>query len=386
MDTTTANRQQTVEAFAEVMASLNRGDQHIAALRALTFWCGAGFSKAWNPQSPTEGSLFRISKEQIATFNNLSHVLEALGWDDNDGIGFEGFKTLTYVIEMQLKYPDIRNRYLDENNLRFSISEIRTFIQNRFEQLCDLDYVSPRTGRFDSQADPSRTREALLAFFEGLVHAPAHAVDSSDDPTVHFVTTNYEFTVETILDNIGARAVPVLGSLYRGISPHRVCGRSIWEHPRTSFRHNLIKLNGGFEILRDGEGYELEYRTRRADDVRESPPILILPSRDQDYSEPYYREIFPKAVRVLRETSVLVVVGYSMPREDALIRFVLRQLADSGADARGKYIFCIDLKGPEILDARLRWTFHSVGRIGWPKVHYYSGRFEDFCLDYAAAK
>ena len=84
---------------------------------------------------------------------------------------------------------------------------------------------------------------------------------------------------------------------------------------------------------------------------------------------------------MLRDTRVLVIVGYSMPREDALVRFVLRQLAESGEDARGKYIFCIDLKGSDILETRLRWTFNSIDRLGWPRVHYYPGKFEDFCAE-----
>ena len=89
--------------------------------------------------------------------------------------------------------------------------------------------------------------------------------------------------------------------------------------------------------------------------MQASPPILILPSREQDYTDPYFRAIFSKAVRVLRETRVLIIVGYSMPREDALILFILRQLAESVEYTHGKYIFCIDLKAPDILDRCINW-------------------------------
>ena len=119
-----------------------------ATVRTMSFWCGAGFSKAWAPQSPTEGTLFSISRERIDNFRNLSHVLNALGWGDNDGIGFEGFKTLRYVLSMQLRYPDIRNRFLDEQNLALSVDEIRTFVQQRFEELSELNYVGAENNRF----------------------------------------------------------------------------------------------------------------------------------------------------------------------------------------------------------------------------------------------
>jgi hypothetical protein len=374
-------RRAAVVAFRDIAGCIAQDGESLAALRTVTFWGGAGFSKAWNPQSPTEGSLFSISRAEIETFKNLAHVLTALGWDENDGIGFEGFKTLRYVIDMQLKYPDIRNRYLDLQSLELSIQEIRTFIHNRFNTLCDLKNTDAETGKFPVASVLPDNQRAIQEFFESLTGLCGGPAGGHGGPILNFITTNYDFTIETILDNPGIADRPVFRRLYRGISPHHICGRSIWDQRRSVFDHNLIKLNGGFEILRDGDGYDFEYRNRPAEAVRDNPPILILPSREQDYTDPYFKEIFPKAVRVLRDTRILVIVGYSMPREDALVRFVLRQLAESGEDARGKYIFCIDLKGSGILDTRLRWTFNSIDRMGWPKVHYYPGKFEDFCAE-----
>ena len=385
-DAALTERQAAVTAFRDITGRLSQDGDALAALRTVTFWGGAGFSKAWNPQSPTEGTLFSISRSEIETFKNLSHVLNALGWDDNDGIGFEGFKTLRYVIDMQLKYPDIRNRYLDEQSLQLSIREIRTFIHNRFSSLCDLNHVNLATGRFRASPFLSETQRPIHGFFEWLEGLCRNRKEDDEGGLIlNFITTNYDFTIETILDNLGEADRPIFRRLYRGITPHRFCGQSVWDQRRSVFDHSLIKLNGGFEILRDGEGYHFEYRDRPLEAVRDNPPILILPSREQDYTDPYFKEIFPKAVRVLRDTRVLVIVGYSMPREDALVRFILRQLAESGEDARGKYIFCIDLKGSDILDSRLRWTFNSIGRMGWPRVHYYPGKFEDFCAEARAA-
>ena len=349
--------------------------------RTVSFWCGAGFSKAWSPQSPTEGILFSISRERIENFRNLSHVLNALGWGENDGIGFEGFKTLRYVLNMQLRYPDIRNRFLDEHNLNLSVDEIRTFVQQRFEELSDLNYVDMETSRFPLPKLLDDNQSAIMAFFRQLSTAELTGLGFGDGVLYHYITTNYDYTIETILDNIDDQKAPIVNRVYRGVSPEVICGEPSWNRPAHTFDHNLIKLNGGFEILDVRDRYHFEYRHRDAADVQERPPILILPSREQDYTDPYFRTIFSKAVRVLRDTQVLVIVGYSMPREDALLLFILRQLAESAEDAHGKYIFCIDLKAPDLLNRRLNWTFNYAKKFEWPKVFHYTGRFENFCKE-----
>lgn len=97
---------------------------------------------------------------------------------------------------------------------------------------------------------------------------------------------------------------------------HRACGRRVsgYANPKPTHGHwlvsHLIKLNGGFEILRDGDGYRFEYGYRERAEIREHPPVIMLPSREQDYGDPYFAAIFPKAVRLMRETRVLVIVGY----------------------------------------------------------------------------
>jgi len=374
------NNKDVVSAFSNIVNELAVRSGP-ATVRTMSFWCGAGFAKAWAPQSPTEGTLFSISRERIEKFRNLSHVLNALGWGDNDGIGFEGFKTLRYVLSMQLPYPDIRNRFLDDPNLAPSVDELRTFVQQRFEELCELNYVDLENNRFSLPKNLNQDQAAILAFFRHLSTAESTGFGSGLGALYHYITTNYDFTIETILDNIDELKAPIINRLYRGVSPEYICGEPSWNRPAHTFDHNLIKLNGGFEIIDVRDRYHFDYRRRDHADVQERPPILILPSREQDYSDPYFRAIFSKAVRVLRDTQILVIVGYSMPREDALLLFILRQLAESVEDAHGKYIFSIDLKAPDILSKRINWTFSNVQKLGWPKVLHYTGRFEDFCKE-----
>lgn len=350
-----------------------------ASSRTITFWCGAGFSKAWSPDSPTEGSLFSIPKDRIEKFTYFRHVLNAMGWENNDRIGFEGFKTLLYVLDMQLKYPDIRNRYLDEQNLRFSINEVRTFVQQHFETLGELNYINPATQCFPMPELRHGNMQHIIDFFKKILSMSSMDRDADTGLRPQFITTNYDYTIETILNQATTQQQSILNRIYRGISPEYICGQPAWQQKVENYDYSLIKLNGGFEILSSGNRYNIDYRQRSQPELQEDPPVLILPSREQDYSDTYFQAIFPKSVRILRESQILIVIGYSMPREDALLLFILRQFAESGIDAQGKHIYCIDLKGSQILERRLRWNFNSITKSGWPKVHFYTGGFESFC-------
>lgn len=367
----------TVAAFGDVLDRLLRRDAEATPPPVMTFWCGAGFSKAWDRKAPTDGELFVLEQGELGDFPNLRQLLKAIGWGDHAFINFEGFKTLGYVIDMQLRHPEIRNRHVDTYNLRLSINEIRTLILRRFRAACEFAPVDPETLHFPVPADDAKL--AILKFFDLLAMRAGLAKRAVPSPLFHFVTTNYDFTIETILDHVGGGGPSVFGRLYRGVTPARICGRTIWDHLPVTVDRNVIKVNGGFEILMRGDGYHFDYRARPDEAVREEPPLLILPSRVQDYSDPYFHEVFPKAVRLLRETDVLVIVGYSMPREDALLRFILRQLSENPEDARGKHVFLIDTKPQDMIRERLEKVFFSIDRMGWPRTHYFPGRFEDFC-------
>ncbi|MCM5704408.1 SIR2 family protein [Larsenimonas salina] len=367
----------TVQAFIELLDGMLDDPLDRRRPPVVTFWCGAGFSKAWDPSSPTDGDLFAIDLDDIHDFPNLQHVLHVIGWADYRRLNFEQFKNLRYVLDMQVRYPDIRNRYFDIQNLKLSISELRTLIMRRFQAACDVQNVDDDL-RFTTERD-SMDQQNITALFALLEQRARHAGLDANCPLYHFLTTNYDFTIESILERVHAHSAPVFGRLYRGVTPSRICGSTIWEHlPRTVDR-TVIKINGGFEILPTLEGFEFEYRARSDRAIREAPPLLILPSQVQDYDEPYFHQVFPKAVRLLRETDVLVIVGYSMPPEDALIRFILRQLAESPSDARGKHVFVIDTKNHDIIKSRLEEVFFYLPSVGWPREHYFSGRFEEFC-------
>jgi len=111
----------------------------------------------------------------------------------------------------------------------------------------------------------------------------------------------------------------------------------------------------------------------------------MLPSREQDYSHPYFRQVFPKAVRLLRESTVLVLVGYSFPEDDALVRFVLRQFAEEAEDGRTKRIFYVDPNSKAEKRDALAGVFPTNETGSSVPLIPYQGTFGDFAAECVAA-
>jgi hypothetical protein len=181
----------------------------------------------------------------------------------------------------------------------------------------------------------------------------------------HYITTNYDYLVETILDAISSEDEPAEAWCYRGISQATDYVQTQW------FVTNLLKINGGFEVTRPGGRYKLEYRHRPVEEVRQSPPTLMLPSREQDYRDGYFQSVFPKAVRLLRESQVLVIVGYIVPEEDAVLRFLLRQFAEHETDAVGKSVFYVGTSSARDQKDRVRKLFPYWRAFDVPAIHFY---------------
>ena len=83
----------------------------------------------------------------------------------------------------------------------------------------------------------------------------------------------------------------------------------------------------------------------------------------------------------------MVLVGYSLPEDDALIGFILRQFAEEPDDARRKLIFYIGPDSREEKRLRLAEIFPSIKLADVPKIIAYEGRFEEFvteCLTFIA--
>ena len=258
-----------------------------------------------------------------------------------DEITPEQLRQIVYQIDMYERYPDVRSRYMDEQNLRIFRGALRAAVVDRYDKITSLNYFDERISKFPL-ISPTTQQQHILAFFRHL-HS---RIDGSQGPAegirTQFVTTNYDYVIETILDNLIAPDDSLFLYTYRGFTPSRVVNQPNMApvHEHWLVQH-LLKINGGFEILREGENYVLDYSQRSPARVTADPPILMLASREQDYSDPYFKTVFPKVVRLMRDTTVLVIVGYSLPPDDALIRFFLRQFAEEPEDGRGRVIFYI---------------------------------------------
>ena len=117
----------------------------------------------------------------------------------------------------------------------------------------------------------------------------------------------------------------------------------------------------------------LDYRSCAVDNYGVSPPVLMLPSREQNYRDDYFLAIFPKAVRLLQESMALVLVGYSLPDDDALLRFIIRHFCEDEADAHRKVLFYVDMAPAPQQLARLRSVFPFAGTT--LTTYTYSGSF-----------
>jgi len=192
-----------------------------------------------------------------------------------------------------------------------------------------------------------------------------------------FLSTNYDYVIETILDNVGERGA--LRNTYRGITPAQINGKRNNNVVQDRWSVNsLIKINGGFEIVPSDTGYDIDYRKRSFEQVRADAPEIMMPSKEQNYMNAYFTSIFPKAVRLLQESDVLVIVGYSLSEEDALLRFLIRQFAEDLRDVHGKSIFYIDYTSQDLLEERLQGCFRYMNRMDVNNIFTYSGGFVEW--------
>jgi len=370
------------EAFRKLI--LNRSGQKApkSELTNVTFFMGAGFSKTWDETSPTGYDLFTFPKEfiaDIATAIEIDELLSQPGYPTVEDTAPTKFKELLYNLNMQLKYPGIRTRYMDENSIKYAIDEIKAIVQKRFETVSSLNYYDEALERFPVNK-PTENQTGILRFFQWLSEHKTNDDGATRGVHVDFLSTNYDYVIETILDNTGERNA--MRDTYRGVTPLMIGGKRNTNIIQDSWSvTSLIKINGGFEIIPTGKEYEFDYRQRTFDDIRRRTPEIMMPSKEQDYSNPYFTSIFPKAVRLLQESEVLVLVGYSLSEEDALLRFMIHQFAEDLRDVQGKYIFYVDYTDDEVLSERLQGCFRYMNRMDANNVFTYSGGFMNWIAD-----
>jgi hypothetical protein len=343
----------------------------------MSFYFGAGFSKAWDSSFPLSTELFNFRDSY--SVDGLYQVLDNLGYSTSDTIDFAKFREIAYKISMQKKYPILRKRYFDDYNLIMVENLINWLVTKKFMDKQLINSINSEG--LLSVEEPCEKQNKIVEFFRWLTDQSTG--DNSGIPEglrVHFLTTNYDFIIETILDTIMGESY--IDFYYRGISPKMINGN----FPETIIHNhwlvsNYLKINGGFEIYNLGEkNFEIDYRKKKLNKINERAPLLIVPNKEQDYTGHYFQTIFPIAVRTLQESNVLVIVGSSLPEEDALLRILLRQFAEENSDAIGKCIYFIDTMPIEEQIKRLENVFPYINKR--PELYatfYYTGGFQNWC-------
>jgi len=354
----------------------------VCPLTNITFFVGAGFGKAWDERFPTGNDLFTIPREIVFKSDYLSKYLTAsFGVFDSD-LTPSLLKDVVYSINMQLKYPEIRTRYIDAYNGQHLLDRIKVIIKSNFERTTPLNHWNESSGKFELDK-VTEDQKLILKFFAFLSEQQSGHLPFPQGIRRHFITTNYDFLIEIILDNILGEDDSMFIYQYRGFTPISVnADESLNILQDHWLVDNIIKINGGFEIFRNSPDKNvLDYRKKDFKSLISNPPVIMLPSKEQDYLDPYFKSIFPKAVRLLQESKILILIGYSIPEEDSLIRFILRQFAEDEADSLGKMIFYIDLKNDEVKREKLDSIFSYMKvRKKEDRSFYqlFSGKFTDW--------
>ena len=325
--------------------TLNRGEL-ISQLaddgRNTIFFCGAGFSKAWDSDYPTGMQLFAIdtkdSEEQ--NFFKFARDLEIVkpihNGDDTEynQACYDYFKAIKFHLDTYKRYPSLMPNYIDLTTIDALEAEIRDFIKARFVEMVDSDGAK---GELELEKPIDN---AFTQFFTQLFN--------DSDGAISFITTNYDFIIEKIIYNTGKDI-----SLNRGVVDRNKFKDKQWHQDKI----NLFKLNGGFEISQDADGCYVDYggHEKHRDNI-------ILPSPLQNYNDSYFDSVFIKSANKLREANLLIFIGYSMPEEDHTIRFLLKNFNDSSNSEKEIVVIGSGAQSALKVAEKVKSTFVEIGK------------------------
>lgn len=375
---------QSPELFAQLVNDHSAAGKGLFPLTNFTFFLGAGFSKSWATSYPVGTELFQASSAERMQLTHVERAANFSGVSPSGGLTMDDIKQIIYSLDMNARYPAIRSRYVDDQNISAVKRELSAYFCTKFQKIVGNDWYwfDKSTQKFS--LPPLQPHQAKI---QGLFNKMFKLIDGSqgilEGARFNFLTTNYDWLVEAIIDSVCDSDDSAFLYLYRGVTPREVSG---FDTPVVAHAHwlvfNLLKINGGFEIFPDGAEYHFDYTTKSAADYMSRPPVLMFPSREQDYMSAYFNAVFPKAVRLLHESKVLILVGYSLPEEDALLRFIVRQFCEDEADAPEKFIFYVDMADEPTQMDRLRSLFPFAGTT--LRVATYSGSFANWAGDVVA--
>jgi len=363
--------------FSELIKKRSYHGKSVAPLFQITFFLGAGFSKAWDENYPLGTDLFQFSMEELQEeAPSIGKLLLTLGYFDSD-VTVELFKDIVYQLEMFGKYPEIRPRYIDEGNILLLRNQLTSLVKKKFDLKVNQCFFNKQMQKIEIPYKINSDQNNIIRFFQILREfGTGDTGNIAEGIRPNFITTNYDNLVEAIWENGLGSDDSFSLYFYRGITPKWISDFSNLEIVHDHWlAYNLFKINGGFEVFRENEIYHFNYNKKSAKDFESHPPIIMLPSREQNYTDPYFQAVFPKSIRLLRETHALVIVGYSFPEEDALIRLLIKQFRETATDAIGKVVFFVDKMEVDKKVQRLSSIFPGIDGDRFLKIIPFEGSF-----------
>lgn len=354
-----------------------------APLNNITFFLGAGFSYAWDKKYPLGTKLFEIDFENLRfdeRYEFFKAFCEYCGFAKK--MQYDEFASLYYRLQMMKRHTFLQGRFWDKYALDRVEKEIRLYVAKSFKETTCFDFANS-----DQHFTYKRQNAHIYEFFYKVMSQLTGDAGIPEGIRTNFLTTNYDYIIENIIDNFIRDVLPYYYYSYRGFTPNIANGSMQCVCPHDNQNdYPLIKLNGGFEIFKDGNSFSLDYRDESSLMFKKQPPEIILPCQEQVYDTDYFKEIFPKANRILQETDVLFISGYSFPKEDGLIRFLLKQFAESMRDGQNKAVFYVDYDRHGIennLRERIQEIFPNFKR---NRIFCYTKGFASFAKEFNKLK
>ncbi|EJU9539295.1 SIR2 family protein [Vibrio alginolyticus] len=318
-----------------------------------TFFTGAGFSKAWNDDYPLGAGLFSIDFENQSDELNFISLAEslhipkpdrALEQKEYDKACYTYFCEIKFHLDIFKRYPSLLPSYLDSTLIKELEGEMKHFIVKRF-----IDTVGD--SEFDLNSDENINTD-IVKFFKAV---------QENSKSISFISTNYDYIIEKIFSSFDSRV------FCRGIVNRHEFYSKNWQGKGIP----LYKINGGFEVHSDSSGFYLDY------EEKELVPNIILPSKEQNYGDKYFKSVFLKSSSKLRESNKLVFIGYSLPDEDLTIRFLLKSFIDCSSEHKEIFVISKDTEGAMKIREKVANLFPNLAEND--AIWAVEGSFIDIC-------
>lgn len=130
----------SINQFAELLHSAAPTTPNNMPLTNVTFFLGAGFSKSWDENFPVGNALFSFTHDEWEKHDGpLEEFLRLNNYQpDNLDINASMFKDIVYQLGMMKKYPELRPRYIDDQNLELVEKHLRYLVRKKFEEMAPL--------------------------------------------------------------------------------------------------------------------------------------------------------------------------------------------------------------------------------------------------------